>query len=66
MCDDYHYYKQRCQELENDLFVANERIAKLSRRIADVRNVVLSRNVTSSESVLNRIAWLAYDWKDSR
>lgn len=63
---DYFYYKERCQELESELAQAKKEISRLSKRINEVQSAVRSRNYTSAESTLNRIAWIAYDWKDVR
>lgn len=62
--DDLHYYRERVQQLEADLAQANKMIAKLEKRLRDVRIAVLSRNVQSRDDTLSTIAWIAYDWKD--
>lgn len=64
MIDDIYYYKDRCGELESQLFAAQKTIDRLTRRLYDIRRAVENSRLNDGSGVLDTIAWLTYDWKD--
>lgn len=64
MSDDIYYYRDRCADLEAELAEAKKTIAKYERRLYDIKKAVNAGSVVDAGSVVARVAWLAYDWKD--
>ena len=40
MNDDYYYYKQRCQELENEITVVTKTMRNLEKKLHDIKTSV--------------------------
>lgn len=49
MNDDYYYYKQRCQELENELMVVTKTMRNLEKNLHDIKMSVDSMLTNSDE-----------------
>lgn len=62
MNDDYHYYKERCTELEMTLAAAQKTIVNLERKIYDVRMAIKDRTHADAIATLDAISYTIYNW----